>query len=271
MDEPRSRSEQSAPGPAVHSTALGFDRVADVYERSRPDYPAPAVDALAARLGAAPGRRIVDLGAGTGKLTVPLLATGCDVVAVEPMPSMRERLQGLVAEEYRDHLEVVDASAEDLPFPDGSVDGAAAAQAFHWFDAIPALAEVRRVLAPGGWFAVVHNRRDLTTGAQATLEDLLRPHRADTPSWVDTTWSDPLEEADGFAPAELLTFPNVQRMDAEGFVGRVASVSFVAKLPDTTRRQILEAARLLFTMLERDGVVDLEYVTELRLLHRLDE
>jgi SAM-dependent methyltransferase len=270
MDEPDGRASTDAPEPAVHATALGFDRVADVYERARPEYPPAAIDALAARLGAAPGRCIVDLGAGTGKLTLPLLATGSDVVAVEPMPSMREQLQARVADEWRDHLDVIDASAEQLPLADGGVDGAAAAQAFHWFDPVPALAEVHRILAPGGWFAVVHNRRDLTTGPQAALEDLLRAHRADTPSWVDTSWSDPLETAEGFAPPELLTFHNVQRLHGEDFVGRVASVSFVAKLPDATRREVLEAAGLLFTMLERDGVVELEYVTELRLLHRLD-
>lgn len=271
MNAASERSPDDAPRPAVHDTALGFEQVADVYERARPDYPPAAIDALAARLGAGPGRRILDLGAGTGKLTAPLLATGADVVAVEPLPAMRERLRARIPDEHRDHLDVIDASAERLPLEDGSVDGAAAAQAFHWFDAVPALAEVRRVLASGGWFAVVHNRRDLTTGPQAALEDLLRPHRADTPSWVDTTWSTSLDDAEGFAPAELLTFANVQRLDAEGFVGRVASVSFVAKLPDATRREVLDAAGLLFTMLERDGAVDLEYVTELRLLHRVDE
>ena len=254
----------------IHATARGFDQVADVYERSRPGYPDEARTAVLARLGVGPGRRILDLGAGTGKLTIPLLSAGAHVTAVEPMPTMHEQLLRQVPSELHGHLDIIESSAESLPFDDASFHGATAAQAFHWFDAVPALTELHRVLEPGSWFAVVHNRRDLTTGPQAALEDLMRPHRADTPSWVDASWSDVLDAPPGFAPAELLTFPHAQRLDAEGFVGRVASVSFVAKLPEPSNREVLEAARMLFTMLEKDGTVDLEYVTEVRLLHRLD-
>lgn len=270
MTAPERPADEDRPVLGIHTTAQGFDQVADVYERSRPDYPADACTAVIARLGVASGRRILDLGSGTGKLTLPLLETGADVVAVEPVPAMRDRLLARVPAAVRDHLEVVEASAEALPLDDVSVDGVTAAQAFHWFDPVPALAAIHRVLVPGGWLAVIHNRRDLTTGPQAALEDLLRPHRADTPSWVDASWSDVLDAPEGFAPAELLTFPNVQRLDVDGFVGRVASVSFVARLPPPNNRELLESARLLFTMLEQDGIVELEYVTEVRLLHRLD-
>lgn len=263
-------SAEGGPALGIHSTARGFDHVADIYERSRPGYPDDARAAVLARLGVAAGRRFIDLGAGTGKLTIPLLASGAHVTAVEPMPTMHEQLRQQVPDELQGHLDIIEGSAESLPFDDASFHGATAAQAFHWFDAVPALTEIRRVLAPGSWFAVVHNRRDLTSGPQAALEDLMRPHRADTPSWVDASWSDVLDDPPGFAPAELLTFPNVQRLDAEGFVGRVASVSFVAKLPDPSNREVLDAARMLFTMLEQDGTVELEYVTEVRLLHRLD-
>jgi ubiquinone/menaquinone biosynthesis C-methylase UbiE len=252
----------------VHATAMGFDRVAEIYERTRPGYPPAAVEAIVARLRVEPGRRIADLGAGTGKLTIPLLQAGAEIVATEPVPTMRVQLERAVPADLRDRLEVIDAPAESLPLDDASVHGVTAAQAFHWFDPLPALSEVRRVLMPDGWLAVVHNRRDLTTGPQAAIEDLLRAHRADTPSWVDTSWSDVLEDPPGFAPAELLTFANRQTADAERFVGRIASVSFVATLPPPTHRQVLDGARVLFTMLERDGFVDLDYVTEVRLLHR---
>lgn len=254
--------------PRIHDTATGFDGVADVYERARPSYPPAAIDAVTARLGVAAGRRILDVGAGTGKLTIPLLQTGAEIIAAEPIAGMRAQLERTVPDATGDRLTILDASAEELPLDDATVDGATAAQAFHWFDAEPALRELRRVLVPDAWFAVVHNRRDLTTPAQAALEDLLRGHRGDTPSWVDTSWSDVLADPPGFHPAELLTFPQEQVLDAAGFAGRVASISFVAKLPSPSQRQVLEAAGVLFTMLERDGQVRLDYVTEVRLLQR---
>lgn len=260
--------EPPADQPRVHDTATGFDLVADVYDRARPSYPPAAIDAVTARLGVTAGRRILDAGAGTGKLTIPLLATGANVTAAEPVAGMRAQLERTVPDDLADRLTIVAASAEALPLDDATIDGATAAQAFHWFDAEPALRELHRVLVPDAWFAVVHHRRDLTTPAQAALDDLLRAHRGDTPSWVDTSWSDVLNDPPGFHPAELLTFPQEQVLDGEGFVGRVASISFVAKLTAPSQRQVLDGARVLFTMLERDGQVRLDYLTEVRLLQR---
>ncbi len=255
--------------PPIHPTARGFEQAASAYDRARPDYADAAVEAVTARLHARPGTRLLDVGAGTGKLTVPLLRAGAEVVAVEPTAAMRAELQRVVPDELRDRLTVLEGTAESLPLDDASVDGATAAQAFHWFDPVPALTELHRVLVPDAWLAVVHNRRDLSSPPQAALDDLLRPHRGDTPSWIDERWSEVLADPPGFSPAATLTYPQAQTLDADGFVGRVASVSFVARLPEPSHRQILDAARLLFTMLERDGTVTLAYVTEVRLLQRL--
>src|SRR6185503_12958613 len=140
--------------------AVGFDRAADAYERARPSYPDEAVALLVGALGIGPGRRVLDLAAGTGKLTRLLMPTGAGLVAVEPVAGMRARLLAAVPE-----VEVLDGTAEALPLPDGSVDAVVCAQAWHWFDSAAALAEVRRVLRPGparaaGGLAVVFNIRD---------------------------------------------------------------------------------------------------------------
>ena len=121
---------------------LSFETVADAYERARPGYAPAAVEWIAERL---PFGRVLDLAAGTGKLTRQLVARGADVVAVEPGEEMRAVLARVVP-----GVEVLAGSAEAIPLPDESVDTVTVAQAFHWFRAEEALAEIHRVLRPGG-------------------------------------------------------------------------------------------------------------------------
>ena len=131
--------------------ATSFAAVADAYERARPEYPADAVRWLT---GDEPAD-VVDLGAGTGKLTRGLVALGHRVTAVEPLPEMLEHLRRAVPA-----ATAVTGSAEQIPLPDGSADVVACAQAFHWFDQQAALREIARVLRPGGRIALVWNTRD---------------------------------------------------------------------------------------------------------------
>ena len=128
--------------------AGSFGAAAEVYDRSRPSYPVEAVRWALPQ----DARRVLDLGAGTGKLTAVLLDLGLDVVAVEPSAEMRARIPA--------RAEVLDGSAERIPLPDGSVDAVLAAQAFHWFDLDVALPEIARVLRPGGTLGVLWNERD---------------------------------------------------------------------------------------------------------------
>jgi SAM-dependent methyltransferase len=255
--------------PAVHLTATGFDTVAADYEAARPSYEAGVVAQLVTTLDLRAGRRVVDVGAGTGKLTRLLLDTGADVVAVEPMAGMRDQLARSVPDP---RLEVLAGTAEQLPLPDGAVDGVAAAQAFHWFDGPRALPEFHRVVRPGGHLAVLFNRRDLTTPAQAAIDDLLRPHRGDTPSWARHDWVDWLTGSDHFEAPVTTDAPWVQHLDAEGLVARVASVSFVSRLDDSARSRVLAAVRDLFDVSAKDdqGRVALHYRTELWTLRRAD-
>jgi len=259
----------TADRPAVPATARGFDRAVAAYDAARPGYPPAAVAQLCAALELGPGRRVLDLGAGTGKLTVELLRTGADVVAVEPLPGMRARL---AASLHDARLEVVAGAAEHLPLPDASLDGAVAAQSFHWFDAPVALRELHRVLRPGTTFAVLFNRRDLTTPVQAALDELLAPHRGETPSWAHDDWIATLDGSPRFAAPELSTYAWTQHLDTAGLVARVASISFVAQLDGRVRTRILATVRDLADRGDRDehGHLALHYVTELRLLARRD-
>ena len=122
--------------------ARSFDGVADAYRRARPTYPSAAVAWV---LEIAPGRRVVDLAAGTGKLTQVLVSEGADVVAVEPLDRMRAALEQTVP-----GVRALAGTAEQIPLPDASADAVFVAQAFHWFDGPRALEEIARVLVPGG-------------------------------------------------------------------------------------------------------------------------
>jgi SAM-dependent methyltransferase len=124
---------------------LIFDGVADVYERSRPGYAPEAVTWISQRL---PLGRVLDLGAGTGKLTRQLVPYALEVVAVEPGDEMRRVLQEVVP-----GVEALYGTAEEIPLPDESVDVVTVAQAFHWMEPQPVLREVVRLLRPGGVFA----------------------------------------------------------------------------------------------------------------------
>src|ERR1700744_1056654 len=135
----------------AHATSFGV--AAATYERGRPPYPPEALDWLLP-----PGaRRVLDLGAGTGKLTRQLAARGLDVVAVEPLEGMRAELSRVLP-----GTEVLDGSAEQIPLPDGAVDAVLAAQAWHWVTPERAAPEVARVLRPGGRLGLVWNGRDET-------------------------------------------------------------------------------------------------------------
>jgi SAM-dependent methyltransferase len=212
--------------------------VAALYERSRPEYPDDAVRWLVDRLGLGPGRVALDLAAGTGKLTRRLVPTGARVLAVEPLAEMREQLREAVPA-----AEVVTGTAEQLPLETASADAVTVGQAFHWFDAERATAEIARVLAPGGALALVWNMRELSDPLQEHLNALLLPYRRDTPSEHEQPWRAVLRVAPTFGPEVLRSFPWVQPHTTEQLVDRISSVSFVARLEAPERDRLLERVR----------------------------
>ena len=193
--------------------------------------------------GIGPGRRVLDLAAGTGKLTRLLVPSGAEVVAVEPVAAMRDRLVAALPA-----VEVHDGTAEALPLADASVDAVTVAQAFHWFDPAVALGEVRRVLRPGGALFLVWNNRDRSHDWVRAFGDLLvdgpdaeRPYD----SFYDVDYAAVVAGAGGFSPVELWTHDWLQPCDPDLLVARAESVSVVGSLPPADKQRVLDRVRNL--------------------------
>ncbi len=135
----------------------GFGREAEAYERSRPSYPPDAVGWLVDRLHIRPGAVVADVAAGTGKLTRLLVPTGASILAIEPVEGMRK-----VSHQVLRSVPIVAGTAEAMPIKSSSLDAVCVAQAFHWFDADKAFAELARVLRPAGRVGFAWNARDRT-------------------------------------------------------------------------------------------------------------
>jgi SAM-dependent methyltransferase len=225
---------------ALQPGAVGFDRAGDVYERARPSYPDDAIACLVAQLEVRPQTTLVDLGAGTGKLTRLLAATGVDIVAVEPLAGMWQQLVTAVPP-----AAVVAGVAEAIPLANGSAHAVTAAQAFHWFRAPDALAEIHRVLEPDGRLGLVWNRRDDSVPWVKRFADILMPYEGATPREWRKAWSPSFSSSELFTPLEEAEFEMGQPLDADGLVDRAASVSFVAALSDEERHPVLDEIRSL--------------------------
>ena len=227
----------AAGGPAAWAErARSFGAVAPGYSALRPGYPGDVVAfAVGGRAGHARRVRVLDLAAGTGLLTAPLVAAGHDVVAVDPADGMlaelTARLPGVTA---------LRGSAEDVPLPDGDVDVVTAAQAAHWFDPVPAAAELRRVLRPGGAVAFVWNMRDDRVGWSAELDALLAAERVErfTPRAVTEAFAAALD-----ADLALHESVAVQPQTPEQVVAALATRSYVATMGEERRAWFLGAVR----------------------------
>jgi len=237
-----------------HPDSRAFELVADLYERARPEYPPEAIQWLADQLDLRDGRVVVDLGAGTGKLTRALVATEAQVIAVEPGEAMLAQLRRAVPE-----AEAVLGAAEAIPLPDASVDALTVGQAFHWFRHDEALPELHRVVRPGGGIALIWNSRDQSSPLQREVNKLLaslvRPPRARVGHSARY-----LAESDLFTSVEERSFGFVQELDADALVERIGSISFVAAASEEEQRRLEWELRELVA--ENGGAVAFPYVTD---------
>ncbi|HUY56926.1 MAG TPA: class I SAM-dependent methyltransferase [Candidatus Micrarchaeaceae archaeon] len=227
---------------SIHPEAgAGFARGAAAYERGRPDYPAAAVGWLAARLGLGAGRLVVDLGAGTGKLTRQLVPYGARILAIEPVTEMAAELERAVP-----GVQVLAATASHTSLASGSVDAVTAGQSFHWFADQPSLHEIHRILRPGGKLGLVWNRRDPHAQPWRAVAELIEPLRRGVPTHDSVEWRQQLQASRIFGPLESRAFPHQHLASPGQMVDRVLSLSFVAAservVQERLRAQIMELA-----------------------------
>jgi SAM-dependent methyltransferase len=230
----------------------GFSSAPEAYERGRPEYPHVAMRWVAERLGLGPEVTVVDLAAGTGKLSRPLAATGATVLAVEPVEPMRAVIGT--------GIETVDGTAEAIPLPDESADAVTVGQAFHWFDGDRALAEIHRVLRPGGTLALAWNARRMEDPMQVALEAVIGPYCENVPRHRRGAWREAFARTQLFGPLEEVAFPHSQELDAEGLAARVGSISAIAALGVQERDRVLSRVREL----AGEGKVLLRYTCEVQ-------
>lgn len=231
------------------SPARSFGDVADAYDRARPTYP---TEAVAWALGERPVT-VLELGAGTGKLTETVVALGHDVHATDPDEQMLAVLRAKLPD-----VRTSCSSAEEIPAPDASYDVVVVAQAFHWFDHERALPEIARVLKPGGWLAVVTNTRDERIPWVRKLGALIG-------SSVEISSSAVLEASTVFGEVEEERFKHWQQIDRTSIQELVLSRSNVAMLDEDGRRAKLAEVLAFYDDYGRgmDGM-QLPYVTACR-------
>jgi SAM-dependent methyltransferase len=215
------------------------------YDELRPEYAPEAVAWVAERCGIGPGSRVVDLAAGTGRLSGLFVELGVDVIAVEPAANMRA-----VLEQRFPTVRAIVASAESMPLDDAAVDAVVVGNAFHHFERDPAMAEIHRVLRPGGALAVfwawpAEEEQLKIPGMRPIYEAIEETHAESAIMAAHRSWAETPLPMDGFDPFERREFPATHLLPAARLVDLYATFSDVLSLPAPTRTRLLDRIRQL--------------------------
>lgn len=210
--------------------ANSFGAQAEVYAEHRPDYPAAGIHWALAPIGDRKAPVVLDLGAGTGKLTEGLLTIGAEVIAVEPDDAMRAELVARFPD-----VRAFSGAAEAIPLHDGSVDAVLAGQAFHWFDQARAFPEIARVLRTNGVFAALWNKDDGRVEWVAELQRVVRSGTSLPSAGDNKLPSHPL-----FAEFEQSEFAHTQRRTAESLTTTIGTHSNTVVISAQQRAEVLD-------------------------------
>ncbi|MFJ5614564.1 class I SAM-dependent methyltransferase [Streptomyces sp. NPDC093221] len=238
--------------------ASSFGAEAAAYAAHRPDYPVAGVRwALHATDDERGTLDVLDLGAGTGKLSQSLVALGHRVTAVDPDPGMRAELERLLPS-----VTALAGGAEAIPLADASVDAVVVGQAFHWFDQERAMPEIARVLRPGGTLGALWNTDDDRVEWIAGLNTVT----ASRVSYIDWRPGKGIDRHTGFTPVEHGEFPHRQPQTVDSLLATVATHSHVLVLEPAEREALVGRIRdYLTSRPETSGApFDLEIVTRVQ-------
>ncbi|WP_338569219.1 class I SAM-dependent methyltransferase [Pseudomonas canadensis] len=252
----------------VHTSAQqGFSTQAVTYAQGRPDYPRQLTGWLADTLHIDAQSNVIDLGAGTGKFTRLLSTLAPTLIAVEPVAAMGAQLTKLLPD-----VRLVNGTAESIPLPAASADAVVCAQAFHWFSTEAALAEIHRVLKPGGRLGLVWNVRDESVDWVAAITDIITPYEGDTPRFHTGRWREAFT-GEYFSEPEMTCFPyNHVGSPQEVIIDRFLSVSFIAALPEASKAVVTAQLQALIDThpsLKGRDTVAFPYQTQAYVCHRL--
>jgi SAM-dependent methyltransferase len=215
------------------------------YDELRPEYAPEAVAWVAERCGIGPGSRVVDLAAGTGRLSARFMQLGVDVIAVEPAANMRA-----VLEDRFPAIRAIVAAAESMPLDDASVDAVVVGNAFHHFERDAAMAEIHRVLRPGGALAVFWawpaEKEQLKIPGMRSIYEALEETRAESAIMAaHLSWAEPPASVDGFDRSERREFPATHVLPAARLADLYATFSDVVSMPAPTRAWLLDRIKQL--------------------------
>jgi SAM-dependent methyltransferase len=217
---------------ADQPSTAGYNNVAHDYDKGRPDYPLEIIPFLTTVLELQPNTTVLDLAAGTGKVTKALKPLGLNLCAVEPVAEMRK----VFAHLYPD-VPILDGTAEKIPLPNGSVDVVIVGTAFHWFDTEKALAEIARVLKPGGRLGLIWNARanevDWVKKVCSVLEN--------TTTHDKMQWREEFEKTTLFAPLQHHTHAYSFRGTAQDVIARLFSSKSMGKLSPAEKKAAVAA------------------------------
>lgn len=248
-------------GMSMHKSTVGFERSAGAYERGRPEYPPGAARALLTHCHVANDTRVLELGAGTGKFTGYIAERTTHLLASDPSAAMRAsfhaKFPGVLC---------VGARADAIPVLSGTVQAVICGQAFHWFSDAASVAEIKRVLAPGGFIGMAWNVRDESVAWVAALTDIIDEHTGDTPRYRTGEWKASLAQSPEWGELKFESHRQVVTCDRATLLDRVGSISFIAALDEVRHQKVLaKVNHLLDTHVETRGRTrwDVPYRTDL--------